>query len=229
MFEGFFYLINSLVLCGGVENGNSFPSPLNAEDEAKALEDWANGDIKARDKLIHHNMRLVVHIAKKYNNHPDSDELISVGAIGLMKAVNSYNSTKGSTLATYAAKCIENEILMIMRSSKKHSKNVSLNDSIGTDKDGNDMTYQEFLASDEDDLFDIADREILKEVLQNNIKSILSQREYEIMNLRYGLMQQEPKTQKEVAKMFGISRSYVSRIESKCIIKIRKTLSKYYK
>lgn len=227
MFDGFFYLINNIFLfSSAVDSGNSFPQPLSAEDERKYLELFKDGDMDARDKLVHHNMRLVVHIAKKYGNYPDSDELISVGAIGLIKAINTYSLGKGTHLATYAARCIENEILMIMRLNKKHSKNISLYDSIGMDKEGNEMTFIDLISQDENDIIESVEKDMIKEKLLEIIKNILTTREYEIIKLRYGLVNNTPLTQKEVAAMYDISRSYVSRIESKAIKKVRNYMIK---
>ena len=204
---------------------SSFPKPLSKEKEQEYLKKSANGDKEAKEILVKHNLRLVAHIAKKYANYGDNDELISIGSIGLMKAIESFKSDKGTSLATYASRCIENEILMTMRTSKKHRSNVSLNEPIGVDKDGNELVIMDMLESDQNVIEDV-ENSIMMEKLSQITKSALDEREYQIIKLRYGLENTGALTQREVAKKFNISRSYVSRIEKKALEKIKKTVNK---
>ena len=182
------------------------------------------GDVGARDILIKHNLRLVVYIAKKYTNYPDKDELLSVGTIGLIKAINTFKGDKSTTLATYASRCIENEILMTLRAHKKHAGNLSLYDEIGTDRDGNKLQIIDVLAVDEDSEFKQTEDEITRESLRKIIEKHLEPREIKILNMRYGLLGDEPKTQQETALGLGISRSYVSRLEKAILTKLRTAL-----
>lgn len=205
---------------------NVFPEPLSKEDEEKYIKDMFLGDSLARSKLIEHNLRLVAHIVKKYENlKENTDDLISIGTIGLIKGIDSYKENKGVRITTYAARCIENEILMYFRSNKKNMNNVSLSDPIGFDKDGNEITYVDILASEEGDNIDDIN-------LKDNIKllkeyiNILSIREKEIIALRYGLYGYNELTQKEIAKKLKISRSYVSRIEKRALVKMLKEFLK---
>ena len=204
---------------------SSFPKPLSKEKEQEYLKKSANGDKDAKEILVKHNLRLVAHIAKKYANYGDNDELISIGSIGLMKAIESFKSDKGTSLATYASRCIENEILMTMRTSKKHRSNVSLNEPIGVDKDGNELVIMDMLESDQNVIEDV-ENSIMMEKLSQITKSALDEREYQIIKLRYGLENTGALTQREVAKKFNISRSYVSRIEKKALEKIKKSVNK---
>ena len=204
---------------------SSFPKPLSKEKEQEYLKKSANGDKEAKEILVKHNLRLVAHIAKKYANYGDNDELISIGSIGLMKAIESFKSDKGTSLATYASRCIENEILMTMRTSKKHRSNVSLNEPIGVDKDGNELVIMDMLESDQNVIEDV-ENSIMMEKLSQITKSALDEREYQIIKLRYGLENTGALTQREVAKRFNISRSYVSRIEKKALEKIKKSVNK---
>lgn len=171
-------------------------------------------------------MRLVAHIAKKYCNYPDTDELISIGSIGLIKAIRTYKSGKGTALATYAAKCIENEILMTLRVNKKHKNNVSLNDPVGTDRDGNELTIIDMLSTDEEGVITDVENRMLIEKVSEIVKTSLDKREYEIIVMRYGLNDTPSLTQREVAEKFGISRSYISRIEKKALQKIKSAIEK---
>jgi RNA polymerase sporulation-specific sigma factor len=200
-----------------LSGGNSFPQPLSAQDERRCLELLAKGDSAAREKLISHNLRLVAHIIKKYYAAAaDQDDLISIGSIGLIKAVDSFKPEKGARLATYAARCIENEILMHFRSQKKSAQDVSLEEPIETDGAGNPLTLMDILCA-EDTLEDEVILKIESERLRNIVLKIKNPREREILVRRYGLDGREPLTQKELAAMMGISRSYVSRIESKAL------------
>lgn len=221
MIEGFFSLIKNLMIFSSyVDSKSSFPKPLSAEKEKYYIERAKAGDNEAKDILIRHNLRLVAHIAKKYNNYPDNDELISVGSIGLIKAVNTYNADKGTQLATYAARCIENEILMTIRTNKKFRLDVSLNEPIGTDKDGNEMCLLDLISVENDSVIQKLENKMLVDNLMVLIEKTLSPREYKIIKLRYPLNGRSL-TQKEVAKIFNISRSYISRIEKKALEKIR--------
>ena len=219
-------LIKSLIFFTGSYSNTVFPDCLSEEEETLAIERMLMGDKSSRNLLIEHNLRLVAHIVKKYEcKEYDSDDLISIGTIGLVKAIDSYRPNKKTKLTTYAARCIENEILMYFRSNKKHLNNVSLNDSIGYDKDGNEINLIDVLVNDNKDISEELNT-------QNNIKllinylNILSPREKEIIIKRYGLFQTKEKTQKEISKEMHISRSYVSRIEKRAITKILKEFLK---
>ncbi|WP_101696173.1 RNA polymerase sporulation sigma factor SigK [Clostridium minihomine] len=208
---------NILFLVLHVTGNGSFPRPLTAQEEREYLERWKNGDTQARSKLIEHNLRLVAHIIKKYySNLNDQEDLISIGTIGLIKAIDSFNSDKGIRLSSYAARCIENEVLMFFRSGKKSAQDVSLNEPIDTDKDGNTLTLIDIMST-EDNIIDNLDCKIKSEQLKKHISDSLSPREKTIIELRYGLNGQTPLTQREVASSLGISRSYVSRIEKKAL------------
>lgn len=211
-----------IFLISFISGNNSFPNPLTADEEREYISKMAAGDIEAKNKLIEHNLRLVVHIAKKYSaGIRDNEDLISLGTIGLIKGINSFDASKGTRLATYAARCIENEILMLMRANKKSQGDVSLNDPIGTDKEGNQILLMDIIGSDEEDVIrEIYSKEQIKK-LYENINSLLDEREKEIIHLRYGLGNGKEWTQAEVAKSMNISRSYVSRIEKKAIEKLR--------
>lgn len=206
-----------------ISSGSSFPKPLSAEEEKEYLKKCKNGDSSARDKLIEHNLRLVAHIAKKYScSAEDTEDIISVGTIGLIKGIDSFDSSKGTRLATYAARCVENEILMLMRSGKKSKGDVSLNETIGTDKEGNQIMLIDVLKSDNCDLFEKINTDIEVTKLYENIETELTPRERKIILLRYGMGGTKAYTQREVAKLLGISRSYVSRIEKKAVAKLGK-------
>ncbi len=227
LFEGLFSLLGDMLLFSSyVSRNNSFPRPLSPEREKEYVERAEKGDEEAKEILIKHNLRLVVHIVKKYTNYPDVDELISVGSIGLIKAVNSFTSQKGTQLATYAARCIENEILMTLRANKKHQNDVSLYEAVGVDKEGNEITLIDLLHTEEDGIFQSVERTLLTDKLMELIKRVLDKREYDIIKLRYGLLGGACLTQREVAKKFDISRSYVSRIEKKALSKIRQAVKK---
>ncbi len=223
MFGLFGSIFESLVfLISFVSDSNSFPKPLSAKEEKLYIERMENGDEEAKAKLIEHNLRLVAHIAKKYTGTiRDSEDLISLGTIGLIKGINSFDSTKGTRLVTYAARCIENEILMLMRSNKKSQGDVSLNDPIGCDKEGNQILLMDIIGTDEEDVIKEIDRKSQIKKLYSNIATRLDDREREIIKMRYGLYDGNEMTQFEVAEILGISRSYVSRIEKKAISKLR--------
>ncbi|MBQ3597347.1 MAG: RNA polymerase sporulation sigma factor SigK [Clostridia bacterium] len=211
---------------GSVLGGSSFPKPLPIEEERECILRMKQGDEKAKEKLISHNMRLVAHVVKKYSGAAETDDLISVGSIGLIKAINTFDQTKGTGLATYTARCIENEILMLLRANKKHLNNLSLNDAVGTDKDGNELTLIDLLCEKEDSVFMEVDRSIASEKFISKIKSVLTKREFTIICLRYGLKCKRSYAQREVAKFLKISRSYVSRIEKKAIEKLKTAVQK---
>ena len=221
------FIVAKLVFfCSGV-GGDSFPKPLTAEEEEKYLAAFREkGDKKSRDILIKHNLRLVAHIAKKYQGAEDTDDLISVGSIGLIKAINTFDPSKGTQLATYTARCIENEILMLLRSNKKYKNNVSIYDSVGVDKDGNELTILDLIAEKEDGVLAKVENKLIKDKFSEVMEKCLSQREYNILSLRYGLKGGRPLTQRETAKLLKISRSYVSRIEKKSIEKIKEMVKK---
>lgn len=218
-------LKNLIIFSSYMTEKSSFPKPLSKEKEQEYLVLSAKGDKDAKEILVKHNLRLVAHIAKKYANYGDNDELISIGSIGLIKAVESFKSDKGTSLATYASRCIENEILMTMRTTKKHRSNVSLNEPIGVDKDGNELVIMDMLESDQNVIEDV-ENSIMMEKLTAITKYVLDKREYEIIKMRYGLENTGALTQREVAKKFNISRSYVSRIEKKALEKIKKSVNK---
>ena len=204
-----------------------FPEPLSSEDEAYYLDRFQHGDLDARDILIEHNLRLVAHVAKKYaNSNIDQDDLISIGTIGLIKGINSFKNDKGVKLSTYIAKCIDNEILMFLRSSKKLQAEVKLSDPIGKDKDDNVVTLQEVLEADIRSIEDQVDLGLKTEELYKNMDNILKPREKLIIERRFGLNGYIPETQNEIAKDLGISRSYVSRIETKAIKKLEAKFKK---
>ncbi len=205
-----------------VKGAGAFPPPLSAEREAELLEKSRNGDNDARNELIEHNLRLVAHIVKKYyNTGADQDDMISIGTIGLIKAVSTFNTDKGIHLATYASRCIENEILMFFRNQKKTAQDVFISDPIDTDKDGNTLTLIDVIA-DKSDIADEIDTKIKVEKLRVILPVCLTERERLIIEMRYGLCGREELTQREIAKKLNISRSYVSRIEKSALEKLRK-------
>ena len=205
-----------------VKGAGAFPPPLSAEREAELLEKSRNGDDGVRNELIEHNLRLVAHIVKKYyNTGADQDDMISIGTIGLIKAVSTFNTDKGIHLATYASRCIENEILMFFRNQKKTAQDVFISDPIDTDKDGNTLTLIDVIA-DKSDIADEIDTKIKVEKLRVILPVCLTERERLIIEMRYGLCGREELTQREIAKKLNISRSYVSRIEKSALEKLRK-------
>lgn len=211
-------LMNSFFL--GSYSNEVFPEPLSSEEEMECILKMKNGDMAARNKLIEHNLRLVAHIVKKFeSNTHDVDDLIGIGTVGLIKGIDTYSLDKKVKLTTYAAKCSENEILMFFRSNKKNAKNVSIYEGISYDKEGNEITILDILKTkDPDYLEDIYVKDNIR--LLKKYLGILTKREREILDMRYGLGEQEERTQKEIAKKLGISRSYVSRIEKRAITKI---------
>ena len=212
---------NTVLFSLRLSGGGSFPKPLTAAEEREWLEKYAQGDPEARNVLIERNLRLVAHIVKKYyTQSSDQEDLISIGTIGLIKGISSFNPAKGARLATYAARCIENEILMHFRAAKKTKGEVSLSESIETDKDGNALQLMDIVSVDDTMLDDLHDKDCALKV-RRLVQEKLTQREAEIIRLRYGLGGTIPLTQREVASSFGISRSYISRIEKKALEKLR--------
>jgi len=204
-----------------LSGGGSFPRPLKAEEEREYLEKMAQGDMEARNKLIEHNLRLVAHIMKKYYTQDrDQDDLISIGTIGLIKGISTFKPDKNVRLATYASRCIENEILMHFRASKKLQGEVSLSDSLDSDPEGGALSLMDVICVD-DDMLDVLDNKDACVKVRRCVKECLTDRESEIVRLRFGLDGEEPLTQREVAEKYGISRSYVSRIEKKALEKLR--------
>ena len=222
------FLVGKITFFAGavLGGGSSFPKPLSKEEETECLQRMKDGDKSAKDKLINHNMRLVAHVVKKYTCSAETDDLISVGSIGLIKAINTFEIGKGTSLATYTARCIENEILMLLRANKKHKNDVSLSDPVGADKDGNELTLMDLLCEKEDTVFQSVDRAVEREKLLEILKKVLNKREYTIICLRYGLKCQRSYAQREVAKFLKISRSYISRIEKKAIEKLKDAVKK---
>ena len=205
--------------------GEALPTPLTEDEESKVIEDLVNGEKEAKEKLIEHNLRLVVYISRRFESSGvDLDDLISVGAIGLIKAVNSFKPDKSIKLATYASRCIENEILMHLRKTVKLKAEVSLEDPINTDSEGNELVLSDVMGTDSDMVYKKIERKVERELLDVAL-SKLTGREKEIMELRYGLVGEE-KTQREVADMLGISQSYISRLEKKIITRLKKEFSK---
>ncbi len=200
----------------------TFLPPLDIQEERKVLEEMQGGSLEARNTLIVRNMRLVAHIVKKYQNaDEDMEEMISIGTIGLIKAVLTFQPEKGSRLSTYAARCIDNELLMHLRNLRKVSREVSIYEPIGTDKEGNQINFMDIIESDEPDVVEIMDKNSKIRYLKKILPKILTEREQEIIVLRYGLMDDKPVTQKQIANRLGISRSYVSRIEKRALGKLR--------
>ncbi|MFD0618206.1 MULTISPECIES: RNA polymerase sporulation sigma factor SigK [Paenibacillus] len=213
--------IKQLSLLVSYVKNNAFPQPLTEEEEMKHLQQMAEGNAYSRNMLVEHNLRLVAHIVKKFDNTgEDLEDLISIGTIGLIKAIESFQPNKGTKLATFAARCIENEILMHLRSLKKTRKDVSLHDPIGTDKEGNEITLIDILGSEADDVVEKVQLKIEKSKIYQNLE-ILDDREKEVVVGRFGLEAGgEERTQREIAKELGISRSYVSRIEKRALMKL---------
>ena len=218
-------ICNSLFLTGYVTNSNTFPLPLDEEDEQMYLKKLKEGDKLAKSILIERNLRLVAHIVKKYSfPSKDVDELISIGTVGLIKAIDSFDASKGTRLATYASRCIENEILMLFRNSKKQKSEVYLQDPIGVDKEGNEFCLMDILSSEKDSVLEKVESNLQVKALYKKLGESLTRRESSIIIMRYGLIDGKCKTQREIAVNLGISRSYVSRIEKKALKKLKKEL-----
>lgn len=227
MFDLIFWLSGYLyVFILHICKGNSFPKPLSEEMEQEYLKKHLKGDINARNKLVEHNLRLVAHIIKKYYaKESEHDDLVSIGTIGLIKAINTYNPDKNIKLSSYASRCIENEILMHFRNGKKSAQDMSLSDSIDTDKDGNPLMLMDVLAVDDDFTEDL-EKKLYLSKLSQYIDEVLDPREKKIIILRYGLSGKKPMPQREVAEQLNISRSYISRIEKKALALLRKRFEK---
>ena len=221
MFSLFSTLLKFVALILGIEDGQCFPPPLSSEREQELFIKKEEGDSEARDLLIEHNLRLVSHIIRKYySTYAQPDELLSIGSLGLIKAVDSFKPSFGTKFATYGAKCIQNEILMFFRSKKKVLPEVSINETIDIDKDGNPLTYLDIISVDED-IAEELDMKIYFERIRELVDTVLDKREARIIILRYGLKGYKPRTQREVADYLKISRSYVSRIEKKAFEKLK--------
>ena len=221
-------IFNCNFLHGFIKN-SIYPDKLSEEEEQKCIQELFNEDTyeEARKKLIIHNLRLVAHISKKYESKDENfEDLISIGTIGLVKAIDTYSLDKNVKLATYSAKCIENEILMVLRSNKKHSKNVSLNEAIGVDKDGSEINLIDVLPSDDEPIGESLEKKQQIDSLTKYL-NVLDEREYKIISLRYGLNNEIEHTQKEISKEYNISRSYVSRIEKRALIKLLNEFKKH--
>ena len=221
-----FCVFSFFVLSSYISGTNSFPSILSSDEEERLLKAYANGELEAKNKLIEHNLRLVAHIAKKYSaiNKESANDLISIGTIGLIKGVNTYKPDKKTKLATYVAKCIENEILMNIRSTKKYSNDLYLQDTIGVDSDGNEVKIEDKIANENYCIEEEVEFKMKVAVLYEKIKKILKGRERVVIELRYGLFGGDELTQREIAELLNISRSYVSRIEKKALKKLGKEL-----
>ena len=220
LFQFIASLFSNLIPLVGAINNQAFPDPRTPEEEEYYLNQMAQGDKGAREKLIEHNLRLVAHIVKKYQNQSDDKEdLISIGTIGLIKAIDSFSPDKGTKLATYAARCIDNEILMLFRSTKKMRNDVSLYDPIGFDKEGNEICLIDVVKDEEKDINDVIIQQLAIEKIDKNLDA-LTERERDIIIRRFGLGNHEEETQQEIAKSYNISRSYVSRIEKRALMKL---------
>ncbi|MCI8575205.1 MAG: RNA polymerase sporulation sigma factor SigK [Bacilli bacterium] len=219
-------LIKNLLFFTGSYSNKVFPEPLSLEEEESCIQEMLKGNVDARNKLIEHNLRLVAHIVKKFETKEhNTDDLISIGTIGLIKGVDSYNNEKATRITTYVARCIENEVLMYFRSNKKNNNTVSLNDSIGFDKDGNEINLIDMIKDGGSDIADMLHTKNNIQLVEKYLKE-LNPREREIIKKRYGLELQKEQTQKEIAKEMGISRSYVSRIEKRALTKMLKEFIK---
>ena len=221
-----FLLKQLFVLMGYVSNLNSFPRQLTKKEENELLEKYKNGDEDAKNKLIEHNLRLVAHIAKKYSSvFKDCDDAISIGTIGLIKGITSYNFEKSTKLSTYISRCIENEILMSVRQNKKTQNEISIDEPIGTDSEGNNITFNDILSDDGDEILDTVNMKMVKGALGKLLDKVLDKRERQIIIMRYGLSGKGEHTQHEIAKILGISRSYVSRIEKRALEKLAENMT----
>jgi len=220
------FLSKLMIFHGYVNEFNGFPKPLKKEEEDNLIEKMHNGDTKAREKLINHNMRLVAHVCKKYNGAGEADDLLSVGSLGLIKGIDSYKQDKGSQLSTYVSRCIENEILMLLRANKKHKICVSIEEPIGVDKDGQEMSLYDIIPQKQElDPDFIVERKVIIEEIKKTMMKKLNNREFKIIGLRYGLTDGIEHTQQEVADILKISRSYISRIETKALEIIRESFT----
>jgi len=225
VFFGLLQIMQGFFLFSYVTGSNSFPKPLTAAEEQKHLQDYANGSTEAKNILIERNLRLVAHVVKKYSNlNKENDDMISIGTIGLIKAIESFKPEKGTKLATYAARCIDNEILMSIRAGKKHAGDIYLQDIVGVDREGNEVRIEDKIADDRDSIDEQVALKMQIHWLYEVVRRVLQGREKTVILLRYGLMNGEEMTQREIAEMLDISRSYVSRIEKKALKKIGKEM-----
>ena len=219
------FLKSAIFVVGYISNNNLFPEPLTSEEEKIYIDKYENGDEEARNILIERNLRLVAHVCKKYStSNVEQDDLISIGTIGLIKGIRSFDSTKGVRLATYVSRCIENEVLMHLRATKKLGAEIYLEDTIGKDKDDNTVSLQEVIENDEKSIEEVVDLKFKIKKLYQKMKEVLKDREKLILEMRFGLDGQRPRTQNQIARYLGISRSYVSRIETKAINKLSKEI-----
>lgn len=225
MLNAVFEWLRTVILMAGYVSGSAaFPNPLSAEEEDEYLRKFADGDENAKNILIERNLRLVAHISKKYCDEKNAEDLISIGTIGLIKGINTFNAEKNKKLSSYVSRCIENEVLMYLRSLRKRRNEVYMDDGIGTDSDGNSMTLADILPSPEADIADTVSDSIESRRLYGAMKKFLTPAEYSIIVKRYGLFGTQRQTQQEIADSLGISRSYVSRIEKKCLSKLSEHL-----
>lgn len=225
VFESFSYFMSRICLFTNyIQTAQGFPKPLSSEEEKEYFEKMKNGDEEARQKLINHNLRLVAHIVKKYTYSLEADDLLSVGTIGLIKAIDSFDYSKNVQLSTYAARCINNEILMLIRANKKHKNVVSLNSLTSASDEDKDLELKDVLACDDEEIFVQVENKIMMQKIRNIMETKLTDREQTIIKLRYGIDCEKALTQKEVASLLGISRSYISRIENKTLKTIREQI-----
>jgi RNA polymerase sporulation-specific sigma factor len=226
IFENFITFLNKVLFFTGLVNDkSSFPKPLKKSEEERYIRDFHAGDMSAKELLIKHNLRLVAHVVKKYNGAAEADDLLGCGTIGLIKAINTFKPEKGTQISTYAARCIENEILMFLRVNKKHQIVSSLNECLGPDRDGSEICLCDIITDNAADEIDIAEKRFLMKKLIDKMKNRLSEREYKIISLRYGIEDNISLPQREVAKKLGISRSYISRIEKHVIGIVRELVA----
>ncbi|MEE1351307.1 MAG: RNA polymerase sporulation sigma factor SigK [Clostridia bacterium] len=225
MLDLVFQWLKTVILMAGYVSGSAtFPKPLTPEEEEKYLKLYAEGDMQAKNILIEHNLRLVAHIAKKYSDEKNAEDIISIGTIGLIKGINTFSPDKKKKLSSYVSKCIENEVLMYLRASKKQHREVYIDDTLGTDSDGNTLTLADILPNDDPDISDKISDMLETKRLYRIMSQELTPTEYSIIVRRYGLGGTKRLTQQEIADSLGISRSYVSRIEKKCLIKLSQKL-----
>lgn len=226
MLELLMRLFEQIMLLTGFVGGGAFPKALTAEEEKKYIKLYSAGDMNARNTLIEHNLRLVAHITKKYSNESNSEDLISIGIVGLIKGINTFDPEKNHKLSAYISRCIENEVLMNLRSTKKLNNEISLDESIGTDKEGNNLTFADILPAENNDIIDSLAAKMNAARLYKAIDAALNNAEKDIIIRRYGLFDRNRLTQREVAEMMGISRSYVSRIEKRALKKLAEELNR---
>ncbi len=227
IFETYMAFMQKVMLFSSyINNNSSFPKPLNEKEEAEYIAKMKQGDEKAKEILIHHNLRLVAHIVKKYSQADEADDLISVGSLGLIKAINTFQPNMGTQFSTYAAKCIENEILMLLRVNKKHKNTISIEDVLSTDGEDNEISLIDIMYPSEENVEKMVENTVIAKKLNNLLKRTLNQREYQILCLRYGLNNKPALTQREVANLLKISRSYISRLEKKALDALKLAMKK---